>query len=206
MKAVIYHTEAEKLWTAPPGLYPKLFEGFKKAARKFGIEKTIHLTLEGADGYGVELIRYGGMDPAHIVLNREICFTRFLAEAPDDVYLFTEPDARLVAIVPPLKADMALLYRFPSGPHFTPSLRIARKSALPIFQELLANMEGKRRDWHGDSDAFAKLYEDMGKPTKIGATIDYKGLRVEIRDYHDYTMMNSRIMTHHKFKNKTMLV
>lgn len=205
MKAVIYHAEAKKLWDAPEGLYPSLFSGFKKSARKFGIE-TIHLTLDGMDGYGDEVIRYPGLDAANVVLNREICFARFLADAPDDVYLFTEPDARIVAEVPPLVGDLALLYRFPDGPHFTPSFRLAKKSALPVFQEILKNMDGKRSDWHGDSDAFAKLYEDMGSPAKFGITIDYKGLKVEIRDYCDYTLKHSRIMTHHKFKSKTRLV
>lgn len=204
MKAVIYHADAPKLWDAPEGLYPRLFKGFKKEAKKFGIE-TIHLTLTGFEGYGDETVYYDCLDPKNVVFNREHCFARFLEDAPPDVYLFTEPDARIVAPIPPLCADMALLYRSPEGPHFTPSFRMAKKTAVPVFREMLENMDGKRADWHGDSDAFAKLYEDMGSPTKFGITIDYKGLKVEIRDYYDYTLKHSRIMTHHKFKSKARL-
>lgn len=204
MKAVIYHAEAPKLWDAPEGLYKRLFKGFKDSAKRFGIE-TIHLTLKGMDGWGDENVFFDGLDPVNVVYNREFCFHKFMQAAPDDVYLFTEPDARIVAEIPSLKADIALLFRSPEGPHFTPSWRMARKSALPIFEETLANMAGQRMDWHGDSNAFAKLYEGMGSPQKFGITIDYKGLKVELRDYYDYTMKHSRIMTHHKFKSKVRL-
>jgi hypothetical protein len=42
----------------------------------------------------------------------------------------------------------------------------------------------KRKDWHGDSAAFTKVWEDMGKPG-VGRT-EYLGLRIEFRKYGDY--------------------
>lgn len=204
MKAVIYHADGPKLWDAPEGLYKQLFKGFKKEAQKFGIQ-TVHLTLQGHEGWGDENVYFDGLDPFNVVYNREACFSRFLKDAPDDVYMFTEPDARIKAAIPPLKADMALLYRTPEGPHFTPSWRMARKSALPIFEETLANMQGHRMDWHGDSNAFEKLYTDCGSPQKFGITIEHNGVKIEVRDYFDYSLKWSKIMTHHKFKSKALL-
>lgn len=201
MKAVIYHAQGIPLWDAPQALYKKLFAGFKEAAHKHGVE-LIHLTLTGCEGWGDENIYYDGLDPLNIVYNREVCFCQFLEHAPEDIYWFTEPDARLINIFKLSDADLTLLYR-DDDVHITPSFRIARKSALPIFQELLQAFDGPK-DWHGDSAAFNTVYERMGSP-KV-QTIDYLGLKVELRDYNKYGLKNSHYVTHHKWASKKALV
>jgi len=178
MKAVIYHADAKPLWDAPAGMYEKLFNGFKKAAHKFKI------------------------DPANIVYNREICFTQFLKDAPDDTYWFTEPDARIVKMFKPLNGDACFLYR-EDEVAMTPSFRLARKSALPIFERIVECFDG-RKDWHGDSAAFTKVYREMGRP-KLGR-VQYLGLEVEMRDYFKFTRKDSEFVTHHKFDSKTQLL
>lgn len=201
MKAVIYHAPAKTLWHTPPNLYKRLFEGFKEQAHKHGVS-LIHLTLTGCEGWGDENIYYTGLDAQNVVYNREVCFTKFLENAPDDVYWLTEPDARLMQMFPWPKADLTMLYR-DDDVHMTPSFRIARKSSLPIFQELLSSFKGEK-DWHGDSRTFNLMYERMGSP-KIGF-MQYKGLQVEFRDYRDYGLKHSKYVTHHKFISKMQLL
>jgi hypothetical protein len=201
MKAVIYHADAKPLWNAPKDLYKKLFSGFVDNAHQHNI-KVIHLTLSGHEGWGDENIYYDGLDKNDIVYNREVCFCKFLEQADDDIYWFTEPDARIIKMFDIPKADLTMLYR-DDEVHMTPSFRIARKSALPIFNEILQVFDGAK-DWHGDSKAFNTIYANMGNPT-IGR-IEYKGLQVEFLDYKEFGLKNSRYVTHHKFSSKSKLV
>lgn len=201
MKAVIYHADAKPLWNAPKDIYKILFEGFIESAHKHGIE-VIHLTLTGHEAWGDTTIFYDGLDAENIVYNREVCFCKFLEDADEDYYWFTEPDVRLINKFPKPTADLTLLYR-DDDVAMTPSFRISKLSALPIFHELLENFKGGK-DWHGDSHAFNTVYKLMGSP-KIGH-INYQGLDVEFRDYKDYGLRNSRYTTHHKFISKTQLI
>lgn len=201
MKAVIYHADGAIARKFQPGTYERLFAGFKENVHKFGME-LIHITLEGHPGWGDQNIHIKG-DPEHIVYNREIAFTGFLQHAPDDTYWFTEPDARLHTPMPDLDGDLALLRRN-DVIAISPWWRLARPSALLFFQEVIEHFDPAQKDWHGDSWAFVKMWELMGRPD-IGSTI-YKGLKIELRDYNLYTKTNSPYSRQWKAKNKINLL
>ena len=202
MKAVIWHAEGPKLWNAPEGTYKSLFNGFVKNVHPYGIE-VIHLTSPGHEVWGDIGIEYP-LNPKHVMLAREQAFTRFLREKEDDVYWFTEPDIRIVKPIPELSTDACFLYRPNDGVAITPSFRLVRKAALPIFEYVLEQMNGKRKDWHGDSEAFASLHKAMGSPAE--ETINFLGCSVELRKYKDYNTIDGRYMSHHKFTSKLQLV
>jgi hypothetical protein len=182
MKAVVYHADGPIAKGFPDGLYQALFEKLKQNLHKFNIQ-LIHVTVNGHPGWGDQNFYIDG-DPEHIVYNREIGFVEFLRTAPDDVYWFTEPDARLVSALPPLQGDLALLRRKDSVA-ITPWWRLARPSALPFFEEVLTHFNLDHKTWHGDSYAFVGMWNAMGCPD-IGH-MDYKGLKIELRDYAVYT-------------------
>src|SRR5512139_4092195 len=186
MRAVIYHAEGTNLWDAPEGAYKKLFEGFKENVKRCGLD-TIHLTLEGHEGWGDVNYYYEGLKPKNVVYNREVCFTKFLMNAQDDVYWFTEPDARIEKPIPPIgeEIDLVLLYRPNDDVALTPSFRIARKTAWPWFVETLEEMKKQPEntwDWHGDSFAWVSMYKKLGKPKQFGV-VRYSGVNIELREY-----------------------
>lgn len=210
MKAVIYHAEGRPLFVYPPRMYEKLFAGFIKNTRNV-VDDVIHLTLAGHPGWGTlnyhfpppEVSLIGGLNPNHCMYNRELLFRWFLARESfeDEVYWFTEPDARVVRRFPALDddVDVALLYRDDSV-HITPSFRLARKSALPLFDFVLENYDHGKRDWHGDSEAFNRLWEDMRRPGM--GKFFWNGLKVELRDWEDYNFPGSRYVEANKARRK----
>lgn len=185
MKAVIYHADSHFAWGAAPrvGFYEGLFKKAKANFAEHGMT-TIHLTLRGFPGWGDENFFYDG-DPKDVVANREECFYQFLKDAPEDVYWFTEPDVTILRGFPGLRQfDLALCYRPGDDVPIAPAWRLARKSALPVFEECVEMMrEDPRKDWHGDSAVFAKLWARMGKPKE---KLVYKGLKIEMREYRLY--------------------
>lgn len=189
MRAVIYHANAEFAWGGDVGdLYERLFTRFKQQAKYHGME-TIHLTLDGQPGWGDVTQYFDGLDPKNVVLNREECFTRFLENAPDDVYWFTEPDIKILKMWPYLNADCAMLYRQGDSVPMCPAWRLATPKALPFFRKLRDELRavkvrpGVGYDWHGDSEAFTRVWKDMGSPT---SRTEYLGVDVEFRNYSEY--------------------
>lgn len=205
MKAVVYHAEARVAQKFPPGTYEKLMRGLERNLDAHNIP-MIHLTTRGHPIWAREGREYDG-DPQDTVWNRDKFFIEFLRNEPDDVYLCIEPDHRVARGVPNLRCDAAVLYRRNSGPHFTPSWRMARKSALPFFEWIFRfyPKDGSKRDWDGDSTAWGTAWEKMGSPTVPG---DYKfmGLDIEIRPYEDYTHTDSKMMVQFKATSKMQLV
>lgn len=205
MKAVIYHADGVPLWPAAPGTYEKLFHDFVENARPY-VEEVIHLTLAGFPHWGTQTIAYEGLNPKDSMYNREVCFTKFLQEErSDDLFWFTEPDARIKEAFPSMdpEIDIVLLWRN-DDVHITPSFRICTRKALPLFERALALYDMTRKDWHGDSEAFNRLYDEMGRPG-IGC-FTWNHLSIELRDYNDYSQKNSRYVTHHKFSSKRDLL
>lgn len=185
MKAVFFHADAHFPDGKPVGdIYRRLAVGFKRNCQKFGL-KTVHLTLEGHEGWGDETIFLSGLDPRNIMLNREIAFCDFLEKAPEDVYWFTEPDYRIWRPWPKLKADVALLYRVDDVP-INPAWRMATKKALPLFRLFLEETKkvelrpGVGWDWHCDSEGFRAVWARMGKAD------EFLGIKIEWRPFEDY--------------------
>jgi hypothetical protein len=201
MKAVIYHADGPIAKKFDPGTYEKLFDGFRQNAHSFDMP-LVHITLKGHPGWGDENYYIDG-SPDDIVYNREVAFTNFLRTAPDDVYWFTEPDARLHTAMPELDCDLALLRR-DDVVAISPWWRIARPSALPFFEEVLEHFDPTQKSWHGDSWAFVRMWENMGKPG-IGH-VNYRGLNIDLRDYNLYTKQNSQYSRQWKAKNKINLL
>lgn len=202
MKAVIYHADGPMAKNFPPDTYHKLFEGFRQNASQFGVT-TIHLTLADHPGWGDENYYFPDLDPEHVVYNREKCFLNFLATAPDNVYWFTEPDSRIAEMWPDLTGDLALLRRQDSVA-ITPAWRLARPSALPIFEMSLQHFDLNLKSWHGDSIAFRQLWLDFGQPD-VGH-FEYAGIKIQLRDYNDYCRINSRYSRQWKASKKLRLL
>lgn len=201
MKAVIYHADGPVAKDFPPGTYENIFRGFRENLATFGIP-TIHLTLEGHPGWGDENYYYPG-DPAEIVYNREVCFCEFLRNAPDDVYWFSEPDSRVKQLWPKLTTDVAMLRRQDSVA-INPCWRLARPSALPLFERFLQNFELSKKTWHGDSHAMVRTWEEMGEPGE--GIFDFLGIKVELRNYNDYATKTSMYSQQFKSKQKLKLI
>lgn len=195
MKAVVYHADAQRHDGTPAGrLYRELFKTFRQRTNNFGMP-LVHLTLSGFDGWGDENHYFEGLISGNIVLNREEVFSAFLASAPDDVYWFCEADYLINNMWPPLEADCAMLFRRDSKAPMTPAWRLAKPSALPFFMELRDAMrmeDGK--SWHGDTEAFRKIWALMGSPKE--GTIDYKGVKIEMRDYTHYVKHSGKYTRH----------
>lgn len=211
MKAVVYHADAHYVDGESVGdTYRKLFKGFKENCHKFGLQ-VIHVTLEGHEGWGDENYFVPGLDPKNVMLNREICFSRFLSEAPDDVYWFTETDYRIFRPWPALTTDCCFLLRPDDDVKINPAWRMATPKAAPIFDlicELTKSVEirpGVGFDWHCDSEGFTKFWECIGKPWTLGRC-DYKEFTIELRRYQDYIKPNCIYGRNYMFKGKQELL
>jgi len=205
---VVYHADARFAWGDAVGdTYSRLFAAFRNQCKRFGM-KVIHLTLEGHPGWGDESIHYGGLDSRYVVLNREECFTQFLETASDEVYWFCEPDMEILAMWPKLKADCAMLYRHGDAVPMCPAWRMATPKALPLFVKLRDTLReviprpGVGHDWHGDSEAFTRVWKDMGKPTD---RTTYLGVDVEFRNYSHYIKGDPKFTRNYFGKNKMEL-
>lgn len=210
MQAVIYHADAEFAWGgAVKDTYKRLCADFRKQCNGMGM-KLIHLTLDGHPGWGDLNFHYDGLDPKNVVLNREECFVRFLETAPDDVYWFCEPDYKIVQMWPLLKTDCAMIYRAWDAVPMCPAWRMATKKALPFFTLLRDTLRavkvrpGVGHDWHGDSEAFTKVWEQMSRPT-VGITT-FKGMSFEFRAYTDYIKGTNKYSRNYMGKRKMELL
>jgi hypothetical protein len=136
MKAVIYHADCRIAKRYKPGIYKDLILGLKENLKSFNIP-LIHLTLHGFEAYGDENYFFSG-DPENVNYNREVCFIDFLKNhaVDDEVYWFTEPDTRLKNLFPHLEGDVSFTVKL-GEERITPQWRLAKKSALPIFEEAL---------------------------------------------------------------------
>jgi hypothetical protein len=182
MKAVIYHADTYLADKFPKDTYKQLTLGLKENLKTFNIP-LIHITVTGHEGWGDENYFYDG-DPADAMYNREKFFLEFLKTCPEDTYWFTEPDARLNSELPPLTTDLALLRRN-NGVAISPWWRLAKKSSIPFFEEVLKNFDMENKGWHGDSVAYTTTWESIGKP---GWGIhNWNGISIDFRDYRLYT-------------------
>lgn len=199
----MYHADAMKsLNNIPAGTYKKITLDLKKNLNEFNIP-LIHLTLNGFEGWGDENFFFNG-DPEHIILNREKTFIEFLKNAQkEEHYWFIEPDTRLMNIFPNLDGDLALLYRNDPVP-ISPAWRLAKKTALPFFEEILECFNYEYKEWNGDSWAFRTIWEKMNKP-ELGK-LHYNGLDIELREYKDYCKRNSKYSTQWKGRSKMKLL
>lgn len=202
MKAVIYHSFDHALWDAREEMYENLCRGMLANFHTFNIP-VIHLTTKGKPHFGDETIEYD-LNPFNCMLNREIVFHDFLSKADDEVYFFTEPDARIVSEFPKLQGDISLLWRGKPGVEITPSFRIATKKALPFFELTLKKMDGKRPDWHGDSNAWGEAWREIGSPTGEGIH-HWNGIRFEFRKYRDYSTHGAKYVRHYKHTSKVAI-
>lgn len=182
MKAVIYHADGRIAAQYPKDTYKNICLGLKENLKSFGIP-LIHLTTKGHEGWGDENYFFDG-DPDEIIFNREKYFLEFLKKAEDDTYWFTEPDCRLNSPLPPLTTDLALLRRKDSVP-MSPWWRLAKKTSIPFFEELLRHFDLNQKQWHGDSVAFTAMWEVIGKPD-LGTCV-WQGISIDLRDYRLYT-------------------
>lgn len=193
MKAVVYHADANFAWGDPvKDTYRNLFRKFREQVNSYGME-LIHLTLIGHEGWGDSTIYFDGLEPQNVVLNREECFTQFI-EQNEGVFWFCEPDMKINKMWPPLKKDLAMLYRRGDSVPLNPAWKMATNKAAPIFRHLRDNLralvpyqepnkEPVDFRWHGDSWAYNKAWKEFGRPTN---DFNALGVSIELRDYKDY--------------------
>lgn len=184
IKAVVFYAEADFGKKFADGLYQHLIEELKKNLHTFNIP-LIHLTVSGQEGYGDENYFYDVDNVNHVIYNREKIIVDFLKQdaKDDEVYWFCEPDFRLFKEFPPLTTDVCMLYRQDSVA-MTPAWRLAKKSALPFFEEAFSYFDYSQMEWDGDSPAWIKMHEILGRP-EVGFTT-HKGITIELREYIRY--------------------
>ena len=212
-KAVNYHATTNfrdlfpKGGSLPDDLYEQLFKGVKRALRRFRVP-LVHLSVEGHPGWGDENYVFKG-EPEQIVYNRELFFAQFLRQQNrDDVFWLTEPDHRMVQRFPGLADDIDLcLLRRDDDVAITPCWKLARSTAAPFFEEACSyfdDPEGKH--WHGDSSAYIRLWNNMGRPDLEDSPVEYNGMRIELRPYRDYSEKDSIYVQHWKSHTKSKLL
>lgn len=86
--------------------------------------------------------------------------------------------------MPPLTTDLALLRR-KDEIAISPWWRLARKTSVPFFEELIKHFDMNRKNWDGDSVAFRKMWELIGSPN--WGTYQWNGVSIDFRDYRLYT-------------------
>lgn len=200
MKVVIYHADGCVAEKFRPGMYKDLTRILKKNVNEFDLD-LIHLTTTGHEGWGDEN-HFFDLDPNQVNYNREICYVEFLKNLADEneIYWFTEPDWRINEIFPPLENDIDFLLRNDQAP-LHPGWRLAKKSALPIFEETLRcyDVSGTQKTWGGDSTGLRNLYEKMNQPIQ---TINFLGCSVGFREYKKYGMRKSKFTQQFKSNHK----
>lgn len=204
MKVVIYHADSNSRvdFKHRDGIYKELTEVLRKNTNSFGYP-LIHLTTNGHEGWGDQNYFYD-LNPEEINYNREVCYVEFLKHTAkdDETYLFFEPDWRIVSKFPPLEHDVDFLLRDDIIP-MHPGWRLAKKSALPIFEETLDCFELTQKVWGGDSAGMANLYDRFGRPSD---TITYKGCSVGFRPYKPYAMRKGKYTQQFKADHKDELL
>jgi len=206
MKAIVYHTDAPSIADKfPKDTYKNLLIGLKKNCNNFNIP-LVHITINGYLGYGDENI-FVDADPNNIVWNREKFFIEFLKSVDEsEVVYFTEPDSRINTMFPLLTSDLAVLSRG-THPRITPAWRLAKKSALPIFEEVFSfYKDDYDKRWDSDCAIWDMLYTKLNSP-KINTIVNYNNLTIELRDYKQYCMRRrTGYVSQFKSNHKTDLV
>jgi len=204
MKVVIYHAEAGVAKKRREGIYKELTALLKKNVNSFGFP-LIHLTTTGHEGWGDENYFYD-LDPELVNYNRELCYIDFLKNSANDtdVYWFTEPDWRINQLFPPLENDIDFLLRDDSAP-LHPGWRLAKRSALPVFEETLKcyDLRPDQKVWGGDSTGLRNLYDNFGRPTN---TIKAFGCSIGFRYYKSYGMRKAKYTQQFKADHKEELL
>lgn len=202
MKVIVYHANSPN--NHGDEIYKKLFFLLKKNVNQFGFP-LVHLTTTNHEAYGDETYFYD-LDPEEIVYNRELCFIEYLKHTADknEVYWFTEPDSRINNQFPSLNNDIDLLYRNDAIP-ITPAWRLAKKSALPIFETILSYFDTNHKKWNGDGYGIVKFYKEIGSPTNYEPII-YKNCKIGFRDYKSYCMRKSIFTQQFKADHKEELI
>ena len=206
MKAVLYHADGHFGKRHGPNIYKHLTEELRKNLHTFGVP-LIHVTVTGHEGWGDENYFYDVEHVNEVIYNREKCLLEFLKRDADNetVYWFCEPDFRMLAEFPPLTTDLCMTIRADSMP-MTPAWRLAKKSALPIFEESFANFDSNQKEWHGDSPAWQAVHKNMGGPTDPGF-YKHLGLTVELRPYGWYASRHkARYSAQYKEGSKMQIV
>lgn len=205
MKAVIYHADARIAKQYDENIYTKLISGLHRNLNSFNVP-LIHLTLEGFPGLGDENYFYQG-DPENITYNREKFFLNFLKESNNELLYLTEPDSRIVNMFPSMdeSADLSLLFRH-DDVHIPPAWRLAKKTAVPFFEELLSIFKSKGKSWwEGDSSSFTEMWKRIGEPQGEGI-YKYNGMTIELRPYKLYCMRKSWLVQQFKGHHKNELI
>lgn len=196
MKAVFWHADASRPDNMPvDDDYRLIITDFVKHLKSHNID-VIHLTAKYHEQLAYTCIRYD-LNPAEVVASREEAFTEFLAMSAEEneTYWFTEPDIRILKPIPKLTTDCAMLYRPNDDVPMTPAWRLATRKAMELFIDLRNAMrDDPRKDWHGDSAAFTKIWKKMGQPRD--GVVQYKGVSIEMRPYREY-VKGTPIYTYH---------
>lgn len=205
MKVVIYHAESKNYpFLKRENLYRDLTLALKKNVNSFGFS-LIHLTTKGQETWGDENYFYD-LDPDQIVYNRELCFLEFLKNTAEDneVYWFTEPDSRINKIFPVLENDIDFLIRNDKVP-ISPAWRLAKRTAVPVFEELLSCFNSSEKSWNGDGDAIVDFYKKIGSPLGDSSII-HNGITIGFRNYKLYCMRKSEYTQQFKADHKEELI
>lgn len=205
MKAIIYHADCPAIVKRYRlGIYEELIKGLKKNLNSFSIP-LIHLTINGCKGLGDENIFFDG-DVNEVNYNREKFFVEFLKEYAEEteIYFFTEPDSRINNMFPDLNGDASFTVLY-GEQRITPQWRLAKKSALPIFEKAFSMYGENRRWWGGDTEIWGKMYQLLGKPND-DEIVYFEGLKIECRKYKLYNMTKSYYTQQFKSNKKNKLI
>lgn len=183
-------------------MYETIIKWFRDQLHKHDIE-LIHLTTEEHPGWGDTNYHFQG-DPAEPMYNREVFFTRFLKDyAKNGWYWFCEPDFRIKQMFPMPRdgVDLLMLHRPNDFIKISPCFRLARRTAVPFFEEVLSLYNLDKKDWHGDSDAFISISE---KIPNLGLGVYRRnGVTIEFRNCDEYLhQTQGKWISHYKSYNK----
>lgn len=185
--AVIYHTDSHRENGENVGdMYRRMIR-LQDRMLPDSFDKAYLLTADDYNLSFIEPIKVEGLNRNHIMYNREVTFRNFMRTAEEgNQYVFMEPD-QIWHKVPVIERDLALVHRRRVGPHLCPAVRIAKASALPIFEWWVNRYEEQdyQRDWHGDSRVFADLYKALEEPDILKIKT-FEGVSIQFLDYNLY--------------------
>lgn len=188
MKVACYYAAAEGAHPhCTPSEYDIIWPVMQRSVERHGYE-LIHLTGQDdpakCDNVFRTIIR-----PETVMFSREIAWVDFLRSLDDgEEAVLIEPDAYLNKPIPPLTyGDMMLLHRpnksLPSG------FRLCTNKALPFYEAVVQNYRSypyADKVFHGDVKVHHALL-GLGKQGAVNIPRSCRGVRIEIRDWLDYT-------------------
>jgi len=189
MKVVCYYAAVPGAHPhCEPSDYDKLWPVMQESVEKQGYE-LIHLTGPDEPARCDNVFRTV-IRPETVMFSRELAWLDYLRsiDNDDEQIVLVEPDAFLLRPIPPLQhGDMMLLHR--PGKSLPSGFRLCTRKAIPFYEAVVQNYRSygfADKVFHGDVKVQHALL-GLGPRGAVNIPRSCRGVRIEVRDWLDYT-------------------